>query len=144
VKKELLLSPSSSDSSDRQRVPQKLPVILDGRFYTNVQPNAKTVGGIQATCTSCFGIISGTPKSTGNFLSHIKRRHKDILTACQLHCQGKTVPTGSHISSIISRASSESTKKKALEPSEAMQPVHPTKIFQSSKIAFARLDTSYD
>ncbi|KAL9893457.1 modifier of mdg4-like isoform X6 [Glossina fuscipes] len=71
------------------RKPFNLPKILDGKFYNNIQENLKTPGGIHATCTSCYGIISGTTKSTGNFLSHIKRRHKDILASCQLYCSAK-------------------------------------------------------
>ncbi|KAH8278538.1 hypothetical protein KR018_004716 [Drosophila ironensis] len=78
----------SEDESFRK--PFTLPKILDGKFYKNIQPNQKTPGAIQATCTSCFGLISGTTKSTGNFLSHIKRRHKDLLRLCQLYCQAKT------------------------------------------------------
>lgn len=76
---------------DDCRKPLSLPKILDGRFYRNIQPNRKTPGGIQATCTSCLGIISGTTKSTGNFLSHIKRRHKEILASCQIYCSAKGV-----------------------------------------------------
>lgn len=81
----------SSNATDESRKPQNLPKILDGKFYNNIQPHPKTPGGIQATCTSCFGIISGTTKSTGNFLSHIKRRHKDILASCQLYCSAKSL-----------------------------------------------------
>ncbi|KAH8369273.1 hypothetical protein KR009_006140 [Drosophila setifemur] len=78
----------SDDESFRK--PFTLPKILDGKFYKNIQPNQKTPGAIQATCTTCYGLISGTTKSTGNFLSHIKRRHKELLPLCQLYCQGKT------------------------------------------------------
>jgi len=77
------------------RKPFTLPKLLDGKFYKNIQPNQKTPGAIQATCTTCHGLISGTTKSTGNFLSHIKRRHKELLPLCQLYCQAKangTVP----------------------------------------------------
>ncbi|KAI8046390.1 hypothetical protein M5D96_002592 [Drosophila gunungcola] len=83
----------SDDESFRK--PFTLPKILDGKFYKNIQPNQKTPGAIQATCTTCYGLISGTTKSTGNFLSHIKRRHKELLPLCQLYCQAKangTVP----------------------------------------------------
>lgn len=78
-------------ANEEFRKPQNLPKILDGKFYNNIQPHPKTPGGIQATCTTCFGIISGTTKSTGNFLSHIKRRHKDILATCQLYCSAKSL-----------------------------------------------------
>ncbi|XP_075152962.1 modifier of mdg4-like isoform X3 [Haematobia irritans] len=82
---------SAAGSSEEFRKPQNLPKILDGKFYNNIQPHPKTPGGIQATCTTCSGIISGTTKSTGNFLSHIKRRHKDILPSCQLYCSSKSL-----------------------------------------------------
>lgn len=81
----------STDAADEFAKPLSLPKILDGKFYCNIQPHPKTPGGIQATCTTCFGTISGTTKSTGNFLSHIKRRHKDILPSCQLYCSAKNL-----------------------------------------------------
>ncbi|XP_017958172.1 modifier of mdg4-like isoform X6 [Drosophila navojoa] len=85
----------SDDDTMAIRKPYTLPKILDGKFYKNIQPNQKTPGAIQATCTSCFGLISGTTKSTGNFLSHIKRRHKELLPLCQLYCQAKSNVSGS-------------------------------------------------
>jgi len=39
----------SDDESFRK--PFTLPKILDGKFYKNIQPNQKTPGAIQATCT---------------------------------------------------------------------------------------------
>ncbi|XP_049304974.1 modifier of mdg4 isoform X1 [Bactrocera dorsalis] len=80
--------------------PMTLPKLLDGKFYKDVQPNRKTFGGIQATCTTCLGVISGTTKSTGNFLSHIKRRHREILSACQMYCQTKAP----HMNTVLSDA----------------------------------------
>ncbi|XP_062122746.1 modifier of mdg4-like isoform X1 [Drosophila sulfurigaster albostrigata] len=80
----------SDEDAMSMRKPYTLPKILDGKFYKNIQPNQKTPGAIQATCTSCYGLISGTTKSTGNFLSHIKRRHKELLPLCQLYCQAKS------------------------------------------------------
>lgn len=82
---------SFTDNNDDFRRPLNLPKILDGKFYNNIQSHPKTPGGIQATCTTCFGKISGTTKSTGNFLSHIKRRHKEILPSCQLYCSAKNL-----------------------------------------------------
>lgn len=80
-----------------------MPKLLDGKFYKDVQPNRKTFGGIQATCTTCLGVISGTTKSTGNFLSHIKRRHREILSSCQMYCQTKAP----HMSTILTDAYNE-------------------------------------
>lgn len=82
---------AATNASEEFRRPLNLPKILDGKFYSNIQPHPKTPGGIQATCTTCFGTISGTTKSTGNFLSHIKRRHKEILPSCQLYCSAKNL-----------------------------------------------------
>lgn len=90
-----------------------LPKILDGKFYRDVQPNQKTVGGIQATCTTCLGTISGTTKSTGNFLSHIKRRHKDILVTCQLYCRTKVQNVSSLTSNTYSDDSDNIKKEKS-------------------------------
>ncbi|XP_068152129.1 uncharacterized protein pre-mod(mdg4)-E [Drosophila tropicalis] len=91
-------SPACLLDDESFRKPYSLPKILDGKFYKNIQPNQKTPGAIQATCTTCFGLISGTTKSTGNFLSHIKRRHKELLPLCQLYCQAKNVVVNSSTS----------------------------------------------
>ncbi|XP_030374908.1 modifier of mdg4-like isoform X1 [Scaptodrosophila lebanonensis] len=103
-----VLSATCLSDDESFRKPFTLPKILDGKFYKNIQPNQKTPGGIQATCTTCYGLISGTHKSTGNFLSHIKRRHKELLPLCQRYCQAKSngnVNSGNKVSNINAIAS---------------------------------------
>ncbi|XP_017475179.1 PREDICTED: modifier of mdg4 isoform X1 [Rhagoletis zephyria] len=92
-----------------------LPKILDGKFYRDVQPNLKTVGGIQATCTTCLGTISGTTKSTGNFLSHIKRRHKDIIATCQMYCRTKVQNLNAVLSNTYNDDSDNIKKEKSMK-----------------------------
>lgn len=122
------------------RKPYTLPKILDGKFYKNIQPNQKTPGAIQATCTSCYGLISGTTKSTGNFLSHIKRRHKELLPLCQLYCQAKsTISAGSGSSSV----SSTNCSKSATLGTLPQQVAATSTIEQSSSMAQLPLPASY-
>ncbi|XP_017081864.1 modifier of mdg4-like isoform X1 [Drosophila eugracilis] len=111
----------SDDESFRK--PFTLPKILDGKFYKNIQPNQKTPGAIQATCTTCYGLISGTTKSTGNFLSHIKRRHKELLPLCQLYCQAKTNGSVSAIKTETPNLNSMVTSTTPTPTVEMMSPV---------------------
>lgn len=120
------------------RKPYTLPKLLDGKFYKNIQPNQKTPGAIQATCTSCYGLISGTTKSTGNFLSHIKRRHKELLPLCQLYCQAKSSISASGSSSTNSNCSKTATL--GTLPQAATTP---SAIDQSSSMAQLPLPASY-
>lgn len=115
------------------RRPFTLPKILDGKFYKNIQPNQKTPGAIQATCTSCYGLISGTTKSTGNFLSHIKRRHKELLPLCQLYCQAKSTVN------VNTNASSNGNKPATLNTI----PATPSSIEEKSCMPQLPLTTSY-
>ncbi|KAL7727408.1 hypothetical protein ACLKA6_003066 [Drosophila palustris] len=123
----------SDEDSMSIRKPFTLPKILDGKFYKNIQPNQKTPGAIQATCTSCYGLISGTTKSTGNFLSHIKRRHKELLPLCQLYCQAK--------STVSANTSATSNDNKPA----TINTVHPTPSVMEQKPSVAQLPlpTSY-
>nr|CAE75614.1 TPA: modifier of mod(mdg4)-h65.0 [Drosophila pseudoobscura] len=115
---ELALTLLGDDESFRR--PFSLPKILDGKFYRNIQPSQKTAGAIQATCTACYGLISGTTKSTGNFLSHIKRRHKDLLPLCQQYCQAKV-----NVSVSGSKCAPVNPTSPPLELEQQQQPVVP-------------------
>lgn len=124
----------SDEDSMSIRKPYTLPKILDGKFYKNIQPNQKTIGAIQATCTTCYGLISGTTKSTGNFLSHIKRRHKELLPLCQLYCQAKSNASGNTNSCIVNDS------KPAIQNP---LPATPSAIEQKTSVAQISLPTSF-
>ncbi|KAH8311769.1 hypothetical protein KR044_007982 [Drosophila immigrans] len=115
----------SDDDAMSMRKPFTLPKILDGKFYKNIQPNQKTPGAIQATCTSCYGLISGTTKSTGNFLSHIKRRHKELLPLCQLYCQAKSNVSVNDCKTVPSAAAAQSAVEQKANTA-SLQPTLPT------------------
>ncbi|XP_011328891.1 uncharacterized protein LOC105274447 isoform X1 [Ooceraea biroi] len=56
--------------------PVRLPAILDGEFFlvTRVENSNVTV-----RCLQCQKLLNGNLKSTGNFLSHIKRLHPFMM-----------------------------------------------------------------
>lgn len=51
---------------------EKLPKIVDGKFFTFC---SKENNSIKATCVTCKQNVLGSATSTGNFLSHLKRKH---------------------------------------------------------------------
>ncbi|KAG7207590.1 hypothetical protein KM043_009213 [Ampulex compressa] len=52
--------------------PVRLPAILDGEFFTVIRVEDTNV---TVKCLQCQKLLNGNLKSTGNFLSHIKRVH---------------------------------------------------------------------
>ncbi|CAD6241312.1 GSCOCG00002638001-RA-CDS [Cotesia congregata] len=56
--------------------PIRLPAILDGEFFSVVRVDDTNV---TVRCQQCNKLLNGNLKSTGNFLSHIKRVHPTII-----------------------------------------------------------------
>ncbi|XP_057332247.1 uncharacterized protein LOC130672053 [Microplitis mediator] len=56
--------------------PIRLPAILDGEFFSVVRVDDTNV---TVRCQQCHKLLNGNLKSTGNFLSHIKRVHPMII-----------------------------------------------------------------
>ena len=49
---------------------EKLPVILDGQFFSIAIRDEKV--NVKAKCTTCKKLYSGSLNSTANFLTHMK------------------------------------------------------------------------
>ncbi|KAJ8670557.1 hypothetical protein QAD02_001816 [Eretmocerus hayati] len=56
--------------------PVRLPAILDGEFFSVMRLEDTNV---TARCLQCNKLLNGNLKSTGNFLSHIKRVHPFLI-----------------------------------------------------------------
>ncbi|XP_072763547.1 uncharacterized protein [Anoplolepis gracilipes] len=56
--------------------PVRLPAILDGEFFTVTRVEDTNV---TVRCQQCQKLLNGNLKSTGNFLSHIKRLHPSLI-----------------------------------------------------------------
>lgn len=56
--------------------PVRLPAILDGEFFTVIRVQETNV---TVRCLQCQKLLNGNLKSTGNFLSHIKRVHPFLI-----------------------------------------------------------------
>ncbi|XP_011496497.1 PREDICTED: uncharacterized protein LOC105361092 [Ceratosolen solmsi marchali] len=56
--------------------PVRLPAILDGEFFSVMRLEDTNV---TARCLQCHKLLNGNLKSTGNFLSHIKRVHPFLI-----------------------------------------------------------------
>lgn len=56
--------------------PIRLPAILDGEFFTVIRVEDTNV---TVRCLQCQRLLNGNLKSTGNFLSHIKRVHPFMI-----------------------------------------------------------------
>ncbi|KAL7298704.1 hypothetical protein TKK_0008462 [Trichogramma kaykai] len=62
--------------SSANLTPIRIPAILDGEFFVVTRLEESNV---TAKCTQCQKFLNGNLKSTGNFLSHIKRVHPFLL-----------------------------------------------------------------
>ncbi|XP_031784855.1 uncharacterized protein LOC100679061 isoform X3 [Nasonia vitripennis] len=56
--------------------PVRLPAILDGEFFSVMRLEDSNV---TARCLQCHKLLNGNLKSTGNFLSHVKRVHPFLM-----------------------------------------------------------------
>lgn len=56
--------------------PVRLPAILDGEYFTVTRVEDTNV---TVRCQQCQKLLNGNLKSTGNFLSHIKRLHPSLI-----------------------------------------------------------------
>ncbi|XP_029164620.1 uncharacterized protein LOC114935870 [Nylanderia fulva] len=56
--------------------PIRLPAILDGEYFTVTRVEDTNV---TVRCQQCQKLLNGNLKSTGNFLSHIKRLHPSLI-----------------------------------------------------------------
>lgn len=63
---------------------EKVPRILDGTFYT-IESLERASGSLTAKCTQCNKCRKGNISSTGNFLSHYRSTHKDMLAELERH-----------------------------------------------------------
>lgn len=67
---------------------KKTPKIFDGRFYVI----EKSCGGnIEAVCKTCGEVRKGNEASTGNFISHYKIKHSQLLNELKEHTKSENV-----------------------------------------------------
>lgn len=67
---------------------QSLPKIFDGKYFVVQKIDSEK---ITASCKLCGCMRNGSIKSSGNFLSHLKRKHTEIYTDCKEYIALKTL-----------------------------------------------------
>lgn len=60
----------------------RIPKILDGVYFKFVM---KTSSQFIGRCSSCSQSITASKFSTGNFYSHIKKKHPTLVKKCKMH-----------------------------------------------------------
>lgn len=91
--------------------PVRLPAILDGEYFavTRVEESNVTV-----RCQQCQKLLNGNLKSTGNFLSHIKRLHPTLIE--KIRCKSnQRKPAMVYIDSMLSDKCSEIRKRVVIQ-----------------------------
>lgn len=69
----------------RKKFKSSLPKVFDGTYFV---VKHMTEDKILAICRTCNKELSGSTTSTGNFFSHIKRLHPEILSDCKSYING--------------------------------------------------------
>lgn len=85
---------NSFDLSDSERVAKqakKAPRIFDGKFFIIEAQDDKT-GNVEAKCTACNESKKGNVASTGNFLSHYKKKHSSQLEELKQYIKSGKLP----------------------------------------------------
>lgn len=80
-----LVDPSDEALTTKSYV---LPKILDGTYY-KVPATVSYSYSTKATCLTCKREVAGSIKSTGNFHSHMDKKHPSLAESCRAYCQIK-------------------------------------------------------
>lgn len=67
-----------------------IPRILDGKYFSII---SNINGNIVARCTECNEQKKGSVTSTGNFKSHFRIKHSEILPTVEAYLKSKGVET---------------------------------------------------
>ncbi|GAB1868471.1 Protein stand still [Camponotus japonicus] len=90
--------------------PVRLPAILDGEYFTVTRVEDTNV---TVRCQQCQKLLNGNLKSTGNFLSHIKRLHPTLIE--KIRCKSnQRKPAMVYIDSMSSDKCSEIRTKRVV------------------------------
>lgn len=68
----------------------RIPLILDGKYFS-IESNID--GNIIARCTECNEQKKGSLTSTGNFKSHFRMKHLEILPTVEAYLKSKGAET---------------------------------------------------
>lgn len=80
------MDPNKTDEFPKRRKrSNQLPKVFDGTYFV---VKHMTEDKILAICRTCDKELSGSQRSTGNFFSHIKRIHPEILSDCKAYVNG--------------------------------------------------------
>lgn len=79
---------SLTDAQDFVTESCSLPKILDGKFY-KVSTTVSLTYTVKATCMECNREVGGSIKSTGNFYSHIDKKHPELSESCRAYSQNR-------------------------------------------------------
>lgn len=72
---------------------KKTPKIFDGRFYVIEKLSE---GNIEAVCKTCGEVRKGNEASTGNFISHYKIKHSELLKELKEHTKSEKAKKQQH------------------------------------------------
>lgn len=86
------MEPNNMEETTKKRKKLKtgLPKVFDGTYFV---VKHMTEDKILAICRTCNKELSGSTTSTGNFFSHIKRLHPEILSDCKSYINGSLPKT---------------------------------------------------
>ncbi|XP_015126295.1 uncharacterized protein LOC107047903 isoform X2 [Diachasma alloeum] len=87
--------------------PVRLPAILDGEYFSVIRIDDSNV---TVRCLQCQKLLNGNLKSTGNFLSHIKRVHPILIEKIKTKSHQRK-PAVAYIDTTAEKSEVPKTKK---------------------------------
>lgn len=82
-----IVSVLATEFNDQIQNKSSVPRILDGIFFSIVSNDN---GNIVARCVNCYENRKGNLKSTGNFKSHYRLKHSNLIGKLEEYLKGKT------------------------------------------------------
>ncbi|KAL0111380.1 hypothetical protein PUN28_012935 [Cardiocondyla obscurior] len=95
------------ESNSEQKITSvRLPALLDGEYFTVTKVEDTNV---TVRCQQCKKQLNGNLKSTGNFLSHVKRLHPSLMS--KIRCKSSQRKSAVYVNSILPDKNSEITNR---------------------------------
>ncbi|XP_071570260.1 uncharacterized protein [Temnothorax nylanderi] len=87
----------------------RLPALLDGEYFTVTRVEDTNV---TVRCQQCKKQLNGNLKSTGNFLSHVKRLHPSLMS--RIRCKSSQRKSAIYVNSTLPDKSPEIVREKRI------------------------------
>ncbi|XP_011877795.1 PREDICTED: uncharacterized protein LOC105567495 isoform X2 [Vollenhovia emeryi] len=105
------VTPQIESNVEQKTTAIRLPALLDGEYFTVTRVEDTNV---TVRCQQCKKQLNGNLKSTGNFLSHVKRLHPNLMS--RIRCKSNQRKSAIYVNSTLPDKCPEIVREKRVVP----------------------------